>query len=423
MEKIEERYINKVKKQHNILLVLFLYSFLFTDIVKEILIYNLGINLKIGIFPILVIIYLSIYYRRNNWSIFLIIFVIIYNILSAINYGYGVNSLIRFLNMILLPILLTTIKIYNIKILYKKILKTINVFVVIYVSIGLIDYITNGIIRGLMISLLKESYYSKSMLFDILSGSYRWFSFFGHALVNTSYMLIFFIANIIYIKKYKDNVKLSKYMVYLISIIGIILSNSKFGLIIMGLLLILNITNEKNKIVYFVTIVSIVIISINTPFFKNNVIGRFQYAIESGDITNGRATVLEALLDRNTYDIDIFLGKGMASSDRLVKDIFGAQSGLTNMEIPFLMFLYEYGVFSTLVIYLILYIYPAYLLLVRKSINMLIFMSLLFLFLNSFNGIATGSGIMLLYSYMVMLFINISNACNNNNEICVNNLN
>lgn len=406
MDKYQVTYQKKVKKQHNILLILFLYSFLFTDIIKEIIFQNIHLNLKLGILPVLLIIYLSIFYRRNNWVLILVLFILIYSILGAINYNYGISEIRRFFNTILIPVLLITINIYEPKRIFEKILKIMNIIIIFYIFLGIIDYLTNGIIRNIMINILKTSHYATSMKFDILTGSYRWFSLFGHPLVNTVYIIIFTISNILFVKKYNEHIYYNIYIVYFISIIGMLLSNSKSGLIIMAIILILNIMNEKRKIIYISVIGLFVIIAINTNYFENNVITRFEYAIKSGDITNGRATVLNKLLYRNTYKLDVFIGNGMSSSDELVRQAFG-KSGLTNMEIPFLMFLYEYGIFTTLVIYFIIYIYPSFILLKRRNIYIFILFSLLFIFLNTFNGIATGTGVMLLFSYIIMIYLNI----------------
>lgn len=407
MDKHDVMYCKKVKIQHNILLFLFVYSFLFTDFIKEIIFHSIHLNTKLAILPVLLILCLSTFYRRNNWVLTLVLFILIYSILGAINYNYSISSIRRFCNTILIPILLITINIYEPKILFEKILKIMNIIVVVYIFLGIVDYLTNGIIRSIMINILKTSHFATSMKFDILTGSYRWFSLFGHPLVNTVYIIIFTISNILFVSKYNKYVYYNIYFVYLISIIGMLLSNSKSGLIIMSIILILNITNEKRKILYISIIGLFVIFAINSSYFKNNVITRFEYAINSGDITNGRATVLNELLYRNMYKLDVFIGKGMSSSDELVRQAFGV-SGLTNMEIPFLMFLYEYGIFATLVIYFIMYIYPSFILLKRKKIYIFILFSLLFAFLNTFNGIATGTGVMLLFCYIIMIYLNVA---------------
>ncbi|MPN23788.1 hypothetical protein SDC9_171181 [bioreactor metagenome] len=77
------------------------------------------------------------------------------------------------------------------------------------------------------------------------------------------------------------------------------------------------------------------------------------------------------------------------------------------MEIPILMFLYEYGVLYTIILYLIMIIYPCYILLKNRRNLICLFVLLFFIFINSYNGIANGVGTLQLYTYMVMIFINI----------------
>ena len=95
-------------------------------------------------------------------------------------------------------------------------------------------------------------------------------------------------------------------------------------------------------------------------------------------------TVLSSLLNYNLYKINYFIGNGMSSSDVIVKLIFGSNSGLSNMEIPILMFLYEYGVLVTILMYLIMILYPIFILINARKIFAISIVAMIFLFINSF---------------------------------------
>ena len=394
-----------IKKQHFLLLILFIYTFFYTDIVKEIIIWNFGVNVKLSPTMAILILYCVFKYGRNlflGW-IALIIYSLV--LLVGLYNGIGISTLFRTFNTILIPLVIMGIKIYNPKELINKFIKIFNYVVIIYVLIGVLDYLTHGFFIKILNVILKDSYYNKAIGYDLSIGIFRWFSLFGHPLTNSLYMIIFLGINIIYLNIYKEACG-NIYLIYTIALIGIILSNSKFGIIITVIMLLVNIVNEKNRIIYISLLIIGILIIINTSYFEENVIIRFKNAILSGDITNGRITVLNSLLNYNLYKVDYFIGNGMSSSDAIVRLIFGGNSGLSNMELPILMFLYEYGVLVTILMYFIMIIYPIFKLLNTKKIFVISIILMMFLFVNSFNGIATGTGILQVYVVTIMLILN-----------------
>ena len=54
-----------IKKQHFLLLILFIYTFFYTDIVKEIIIWNFGVNVKLSPTMAILILYCVFKYGRN----------------------------------------------------------------------------------------------------------------------------------------------------------------------------------------------------------------------------------------------------------------------------------------------------------------------------------------------------------------------
>lgn len=402
-----------IKKQHGLLLILFIYTFFYTDIVKEIIIQNFGINVKLSpIMPILII-YCAFKYRRNLFIFWIVLIICSLVLLTGVYRGISISTLFRTFNTTLIPLVIIGIKIYNPRELINKFIKIFNYIVIIYVLIGCMDYITHGFFLKILNILLKNSYYNKAIGYDLSVGIFRWFSLFGHPLTNSLYMIIFLGLNITYRNIYKEKYY-NIYIIYAIALIGTILSNSKFGIIITIIILIVNIMNEKNKIIYITSLIIGGIITINTSYFERNVIIRFKSAILNGDITNGRMTVLSSLLNYNLYKINYFIGNGMSSSDVIVKLIFGSNSGLSNMEIPILMFLYEYGVLVTILMYLIMILYPIFILINARKIFAISIVAMIFLFINSFNGMATGTGILQVYIFTIMLILNMQKVHSNN---------
>ncbi|WP_291735079.1 hypothetical protein [Clostridium sp.] len=402
-----------IKKQHVLLLILFIYTFFYTDIVKEIIIQNFGINVKLSpIMPILII-YCAFKYGRNLFIFWIVLIICSLVLLTGVYRGISISTLFRTFNTTLIPLVIIGIKIYNPRELINKFIKIFNYMVVIYVLIGCMDYITHGFFLKILNILLKNSYYNKAIAYDLSVGIFRWFSLFGHPLTNSLYMIIFLGLNITYRNIYKEKYY-NIYIIYAIALIGSILSNSKFGIIITIIILIVNIMNEKNKIIYITSLIIGGIITINTSYFEKNVIIRFKSAILNGDITNGRMTVLSSLLNYNLYKINYFIGNGMSSSDVIVKLIFGSNSGLSNMEIPILMFLYEYGVLVTILMYLIMILYPIFILINARKIFAISIVVIIFLFINSFNGMATGTGTLQVYIFTIMLILNMQKVHSNN---------
>lgn len=402
-----------IKKQHVLLLILFIYTFFYTDIVKEIIIQNFGINVKLSpIMPILII-YCAFKYGRNLFIFWIVLIICSLVLLTGVYRGISISTLFRTFNTTLIPLVIIGIKIYNPRELINKFIKIFNYIVVIYVLIGCMDYITHGFFLKILNILLKNSYYNKAIAYDLSVGIFRWFSLFGHPLTNSLYMIIFLGLNITYRNIYKEKYY-NIYIIYAIALIGSILSNSKFGIIITIIILIVNIMNEKNKIIYITSLIIGGIITINTSYFEKNVIIRFKSAILNGDITNGRMTVLSSLLNYNLYKINYFIGNGMSSSDVIVKLIFGSNSGLSNMEIPILMFLYEYGVLVTILMYLIMILYPIFILINARKIFAISIVVIIFLFINSFNGMATGTGTLQVYIFTIMLILNMQKVHSNN---------
>ena len=405
---------NKImKKQHFLLLILFIYTFFYTDIVKEIIIRNFGINVKLSPIMAILTLYCVFKYGRNlflGW-IALIIYSLV--LLAGLYKGIGISTLFRTFNTILIPLVIMGIKIYNPKELINRFLKIFNYVVIIYVLMGVVDYLTHGFFIKILNVLLKDSYYNKAIGYDLSIGIFRWFSLFGHPLTNSLYMIIFLGLNIIYTNIYKETCG-NIYVIYAITLIGSILSNSKFGIIITAIMLLVNIVNQKNRIIYITLLIIGALIIINTSYFEENVIIRFKNAILSGDITNGRMTVLNSLLNYNLYKVDYFIGNGMSSSDVIVRVIFGSNSGLSNMEIPILMFLYEYGILVTILMYVIMIIYPICKLLNTRKIFAISIVVMIFLFVNSFNGIATGTGTLQVYVVTIMLILNMKKIYSSN---------
>ncbi|MFP3489727.1 hypothetical protein R0K20_19205, partial [Staphylococcus sp. SIMBA_130] len=85
--------------------------------------------------------------------------------------------------------------------------------------------------------MLSFTHYSNSIGNDVKSEVYRLFSLLGHPLTNMLLLVIFISMNLAYNHYFKEKANLPNYLVIIITIIGTFLCNSKFGILIISILL------------------------------------------------------------------------------------------------------------------------------------------------------------------------------------------
>ena len=64
--------------------------------------------------------------------------------------------------------------------------------------------------------------------------------------------------------------------------------------------------------------------------------------------------------------------------------------------------------------YLIMILYPIFILINARKIFAISIVAMIFLFINSFNGMATGTGILQVYIFTIMLILNMQKVHSNN---------
>ncbi|WP_416406603.1 hypothetical protein [Priestia megaterium] len=220
------------------------------------------------------------------------------------------------------------------------------------------------------------------------------------------FLLVIFIGvNLAYNHYYKEKASVPMYIVYGITILGTLVCNSKFGIIIVcaTLLSIIMVGSNKVRNLVLLLIISISVLSIGP--IKQNVVQRFLMASESGDLSNGRLSALDYLSDSNVPLPHIFTGEGMGASDSLLQSV----SDLNNIEMPFVMYMYDYGIVVTILIYIIFYLFPISIFIKNKHFYLCYLYTLIFVFANSYNGMAVSIGITQILTFVAMLLINMSN--------------
>jgi hypothetical protein len=139
--------------------------------------------------------------------------------------------------------------------------------------------------------------------------------------------------------------------------------------------------------------------------FQNNLFERFKIGIEYNDMSSGRNDVLKEVIRLGIKPNWVICG-GSGYSRQVT---INAMTGASNFEYPFSMLVYDYGIIETSLIYVLIFIYPLMFFLRNRDYYILFNYLALFLYVNSYNGLANlGTDSMMVLCFVVMLLINIS---------------
>ncbi|MEE3953517.1 hypothetical protein [Peribacillus frigoritolerans] len=401
--------IDSVDKIHKLqmafIYILFFYTFCYSFIVRLLLGNILNFNLIYSTIPVILMVGYYIFYnnRVNYIVLYFILFILFINIISIIFYNLPLSGFFRFLITVLSPLLLIGIKLERPKYIFTKFLKIYNWLIIANVLFGLIDYALGKRLQFLLQDWLYFSSFASSIQADLYNGIFRLFSLLGHPLTNMLLLIIFISSNLIYKQYFKEKIPIPMPAIYLITIMGAFLCNSKFGIAILLLLFILTVLLGKNKWRNLIYVLACILIVFSSESLRDNVLNRFLQSLEGGDVSNGRFSAIEALIAAGTRPL-LFVGKGINYSDTLLQSV----SNLDNIEIPMIMFMFDYGIFTTILIYCVMYVIPTIVMIKNRHWYLWIVFSLIFTFANSYNGMATSAGIVQILTFMTMLFLNLS---------------
>lgn len=377
--------------------------FLFSFYIRE-AVFKSGANINI-IFIIIVIIYIYINKKSINPTMLIfLLFIMIYTFI--IDYFINSNSITIIIGnicMIFIPMLLFTIRVEekNFEEILITCLKIINFFIIIIFSIGIVDSFIN-------FSIMKfVGEYIAPGLNDWISDNtselilYRYTSFMGHPLFTKELFIYFFLLNSICEKKL-----LNKNLVTLISLIGVLLTGSKTGIVLILLCIIgLEIKDAKfkNIIISFILILTAYCIG-----FFDTVILRFQ----SESLTTGRSESIQYIKELNFIDYKFFSGYGERIHS-IFADIVGEVYATASLEYPFRILLYKYGVVCLCMIIIYLIIYPTLCFLKYKQFYLLFAFIIKVIDINTYNGLIFKADNMILFVLFTYILLGI---CNNKNK-------
>lgn len=405
--KINLFYINN----YNIFIYIFISTFIFSYVPRLFVSNFINLDIQAAILSVPIIIFILINLKKNIkiFMLYLLFWIFSIQIMSVLNRSSNIVDFIKFYMYVFMPLSMLSVKISNknMKFILPKAIKIYNLFIYTGLTFSIVDFILGGKLQfNLSLMMPNSSSFPHIIQSELAYGIYRSHGILGHSLTSALLYLTYFALNINYILSISTKSTKDTNKILLITMLGLILSNSKLGLILGFITILLNlkyIKGQINKITYIIMITFGILIFLNTAYFENNILQRFVQVVDLGDFTNGRLGAINTFL-KNGGEFNLLFGKGMGNSDfELLK------MNSNNFEMPFFMFLYDYGVLSTILIYIGILIYPVYIFLKNKTYGTIVLYMIVFIFVNSYNGMATGIGIFQMFVIVEILFIGMSN--------------
>ncbi|MED4029963.1 hypothetical protein P4672_27455 [Priestia megaterium] len=399
-------YKNSIKINYAFMFVIAL--FLINDTVRSAIYYKFGWgNLLFVLFSIPFVIR-KIFIKGNfrpvmlyvtfSFSLFLLLGMLLWH--RGVTYGFMTIS------NLLLPLLLLCIKIDKEDAIQalRTLLRILNVVMIIVLLLGVIDYLTHGAIQLLLARTLFSSFDLGTLIVTEHNyGIYRYYSILGHPLTTAKYFLIFFIMNNIYAKH--DKYLINNYLVTLITLLGLILSGSKTALVLGLVLFIFFNAKKNNKWLYIFILAIVMVIFLQSSLFQDNLKQRFIQGAQEGDLTSGRNTLLELLIEKDGELPKLLVGGGSDYSREVAENLNG---NIHNFEYPAIMLAYDYGIVGMLLIYFCLFLYPMAQFLIQKRFYVFFIFLILAIMLNTNNGLASlGSDTLSSFCFLIFILMNL----------------
>ena len=319
-------------------------------------------------------------------------FILIFSIIGFIGIGfianrYSISQLIRTTIGFILPLLMLLINYKDVDTNYllPKIVKTFNIFISITFLIQIIMSIKYGRTGGIV----------------------------GHPLTSGWYYGIFISLNCIYYKYFESKKDLFIIKDILIALIGTVLASGRISLIIVLILsLLYAISCCRNKIIPYVILPIILIVFLSTSIVDKYIWEKFRATASWGDITNGRLLGIREMKFFNVYP-KFFTGKGVGYSNYISQYLFE----VVNFENPIIMFSFDYGIITAIMLLIVSFIYPVQNFIRSKNILLVINFTAIFIIPFTYNGLAETVGIFIVLIFIIYIFLIINNGIKKINKL------
>lgn len=319
-------------------------------------------------------------------------FILIFSIIGFIGIGfianrYSISQFIRTTIGFILPLLMLLINYKNVDTNYllRKIVKTFNIFISITFLIQIIMSIKYGRTGGIV----------------------------GHPLTSGWYYGIFISLNCIYYKYFESKKDLFIIKDILIALIGTVLASGRISLIIVLILsLLYAISCCRNKVIPYVILPIILIVFLSTSIVDKYIWEKFRATASWGDITNGRLLGIREMKFFNVYP-KFFTGKGVGYSNYISQYLFE----VVNFENPIIMFSFDYGIITAIMLLIVSFIYPVQNFIRSKNILLAINFTAIFIIPFTYNGLAETVGIFIVLIFIIYIFLIINNGIKKINKL------
>ena len=386
---------SSVKK---IFVVLLISLFVFSQELRSILgPKNYTVNI-LGTISIFVLLIKNLKAINKKKLAFLYITMIMY-IFSSAFYENNLMKIFTGSIIVVFPLILTIIEVNKdiLRDIFKQTIIILNLIVISITIIGVLEIVFNLNINSnfspFFSSRLQEQIFSNSV-----SENKRLYSFMGHPLFNTELYLLFFVLNILFSKYFKE--KPCPIWVLITAVIGVAFTASKSGFVLLSFIIIF-LFKYNNRIKKVTIAISSIIIAFYSGLF-DNLISRFF----SGSLTSGRNEMWFKIRESNIFPIKFFTGYGRGFTFQINSYMEWASAAF---EYPLRMFSLELGVIMTIMIYIFIMVIPIITLVKRKQYYLLYSYLVIFIDVNTFNGLSTSGDKMIIFCLFIFLVLNLSN--------------
>lgn len=405
---MEVNIIKKQSRNKKIFIILLISLFVFSQELREGILGNTpGIVNVLSVFSVTLLV-LNNFKELNKFTFTLFYMTLVIYIFTASLYEDSYFTIIKCIISFMVPLILiiTEVDKDTLKSIFRSTVIIINLIIIIMTLIGIFEMIfhmnINTYIGKFMSSRTQEQIIANS----VTESAKRLYSFMGHPLFNTELYLMFLILNILY-NKYLVNKKQPIWIV-IVSTIGIAFTGSKTGFILLCFS-VLVLFKGNNKVSKYGFIIAGILAALTTGIFNT-----LYYRFTTGSLTSGRAEKWIEIQSMNLFPIKFFTGYGNGFTFTLNSYLGWASAAF---EYPFRMFSLEMGIMTTIMIYMFIMIIPIIILIKRRQYYLLLSYLIVFVDINTFNGIALNGDKMMILNLFIFLILGLSRYIQNNNNL------
>lgn len=367
--------------KENIILLLFFIIVIMSQGIRSYLNNLIGSSIfNYHVIPISIIILMFLNkknkFSKSSFLIFLSICGLI--IIGYLANRYGISDFIRTVSGFILPLLMLLISYKDIDINYvfPKMVKGFNVF--IYIT-----FILQGII-------------------SIKVG--RTGGIVGHPLTSGWYYSIFISFNIIYYKYFREKNDALIIIDCVIALIGTVLASGRISMVtVIFLSGIYSFSCSKRRSIPYLILPIFMIIFLSTSIVDEYIWAKFRETASWGDVTNGRMLGIREMIFFKKYP-NFLIGRGIGYSNYVSKYIFG----VVNFENPILMFSFDYGILTTILLCILIFVKPIFNFINKKNYLLAVNYICVLIIPFTYNGLAETVGIFIVLIFIIYIFVSIN---------------